>query len=88
LIRKHVVVRGLVQGVGFRYSLARAAESRGVAGWVRNRPDGTVEAAFEGDAEAVDALVRWCERGPRGAAVDDVEARDEAPEGLTRFEIR
>jgi acylphosphatase len=77
-----------VQGVGFRYSVARAAQTRGLAGWVANRPDGTVEAAFEGEPEAVDALVRFCREGPRGAVVDDVEVVEEQPEGLRGFGIR
>jgi acylphosphatase len=83
-----VIVSGGVQGVGFRISTARAANSRGLAGWVRNRADGTVEAVFEGDREAVDSLVRWCTQGPRGAHVDGVEVTEEEPEGLRGFAIR
>jgi acylphosphatase len=86
--RRHVFVHGRVQGVGFRMSVASAAGSRGVAGWVRNRPDGTVEAVFEGPADAVDSLVRWCAQGPRGADVDGVHVEDETPGGLLGFEIR
>jgi acylphosphatase len=86
--RQHVIVEGRVQGVGFRVSVVRAAQSRGVAGWVRNRPDGAVEAVFEGDADGVASLVRYCREGPRGAAVERVQVRDEEPEGLERFEIR
>lgn len=88
MVRTRVLVHGLVQGVGFRVSVARAAQARGVAGWVRNRPDGAVEAAFEGEPDAVAALVRFCRDGPRGAEVDRVDAADEPPEGATRFEIR
>jgi acylphosphatase len=77
-----------VQGVGFRYSIARAAQSRGAAGWVSNRADSTVEAVFEGEPEAVDSLVRFCREGPRGAVVDHVEVANEEPEGLTRFAVR
>lgn len=88
MIRRRVIVRGRVQGVGFRYSVARAAQSRGVAGWVSNRPDGTVEAVFEGEPEAVDSLVRFCRDGPRGAAVDRVDVVDEEPEELSRFAVR
>jgi acylphosphatase len=88
VVRRRVTVRGRVQGVGFRYAVERAAWSRGVAGWVRNRHDGTVEAVFEGDAEAVESLVRLCREGPRGAEVDCADVVDEAPEGLARFEIR
>jgi acylphosphatase len=83
-----VVVRGFVQGVGFRYSAADAARARGVAGWVRNRADGNVEAVFEGEPDAVDGMVRWCERGPRGADVAEVDVAVEPPEGLQGFEIR
>jgi acylphosphatase len=88
VVRRHVVVRGFVQGVGFRVSVAREARVRGVAGWVRNRGDGAVEALFEGPADAVDALVRWCRSGPRGAEVDAVDVEDEQPEFLAGFEIR
>ncbi len=78
-------MHGRVQGVGFRYALARAASTRGVAGWARNRPDGTLEAAFEGEPEAVESLTRFSGEGPRGAQVDRVEVFEEEPEGLTRF---
>jgi acylphosphatase len=88
MIRRQLTVHGRVQGVGFRYALARAAQTRGVAGWVANRPDGTVEAVLEGEPEAVDSLVRFCREGPRGAVVDEVEVADEEPEGLTRFAVR
>jgi acylphosphatase len=88
VIRRRVVVSGFVQGVGFRYSVVRAAESRGVAGWVRNRADGAVEAVFEGEPEAVESLVRYCEQGPRGAEVDGVEVVEEEPEGLRGFSVR
>ena len=81
-------MHGLVQGVGFRLALARAAEGRGVAGWARNCADGTVEAVLEGEPDAVDAVVRWCETGPRGAEVERVETADEAPAGLSGFEVR
>ena len=86
-VRKRVVIHGRVQGVFFRDTVRRKASSRGVAGWVSNRPDGTVEAVFEGDPEAVDSLVRFSQEGPSGADVDDVEVSDEEPEGLTGFEI-
>ena len=87
MIRRRVLVHGRVQGVFFRDTARRMAQSRGVAGWVRNNPDGTVEAAFEGDAEAVAGVVRWCNEGPRGAVVDRVEVIEEEPEGLTEFRI-
>jgi acylphosphatase len=82
-----VIVGGRVQGVFFRDTTKRTAESRGVSGWVRNNPDGSVEAVFEGPEEAVDAMVRFAREGPRGAMVEHVEVRDEEPEGLTGFRI-
>ncbi len=88
MVRRRVIVHGLVQGVGFRYAVARAARPRGLAGWVRNRGDGTVEAVLEGDRDAVDAVVRVCSEGPRGAEVSRVEVEDGTPEGLVGFEIR
>jgi acylphosphatase len=88
VVRRRVTVRGRVQGVGFRYAVERAARNRGIAGWVRNRYDGTVEAVFEGDAEAVESLVRLCREGPRGAQVDRADVVEESPEGLIHFEIR
>jgi len=87
VIRRLVVIHGHVHGVGFRFSAARAARQHGVAGWIRNCGDGTVEAAFEGRPDAVDAMVSWCEEGPRGASVDRVDVRDEPPEGLSGFRI-
>jgi acylphosphatase len=88
MVRRRVVVHGRVQGVGFRYSLARAADTRRVAGWAGNRADGTLEAAFEGEPEAVESLVRFCHEGPRGAEVERVEVFEEEPEGLPRFDAR
>jgi acylphosphatase len=85
--RKRVVVHGRVQGVFFRDTVRRQAASRGVGGWVRNRPDGAVEAVFEGPAEAVESMVSFCSRGPRGAYVDDVEVSSEPAEGLRGFEV-
>ena len=87
-VRRRVVVRGDVQGVFFRDSCRRKARSRGVAGWVTNRPDGAVEAVFEGEPDAVDALVDWCARGPRGADVASVDDTTEEPQGLSDFEVR
>jgi acylphosphatase len=83
-----VVISGLVQGVFFRDTVRRRAQAAGVGGWVRNNWDGSVEAAFEGDAESVARLVQFCRKGPRGARVDRVEIVDEEPEGLRGFEIR
>ncbi len=87
-VRRHLIVRGRVQGVAFRWSTEEEARRLGVAGWVRNLPDGRVEAVFEGTAEAVEAAVAWCHYGPRLARVDDVDVREEPPEGLADFGIR
>jgi acylphosphatase len=86
--RSHVVVHGHVQGVFFRDSCRREADARGVAGWITNRPDGAVEAVFEGEPKAVAALVDFCRRGPRGADVGSVDETSEEPEGLTGFRVR
>jgi acylphosphatase len=86
--RSRVVVRGRVQGVFFRDSVRRRAESRGVTGWVSNRRDGAVEAVFEGEPDAVASLVEYAREGPRAAEVEDVEVSDEEPQGLRGFEIR
>ena len=86
--RRRVLVHGAVQGVFFRDTTRRKATSRDVAGWVHNRPDGAVEAVFEGDRDAVESMVAFCREGPRGAEVDRVDVWDEEPEGLTGFELR
>jgi acylphosphatase len=82
-----VRVHGSVQGVSFRATCLWEAEARGVTGWARNEPDGTVSAWFEGDAEAVQAMVAWCWHGPRAARVTDVEVVDVAPQGSRRFDV-
>ena len=87
-MRKRIVAHGRVQGVFFRDSTRQHAASAGVAGWVANRPDGTVEAVLEGDAEAVEAVVAWMREGPRSADVDRLEVTDEEPEGLRGFDVR
>jgi acylphosphatase len=87
MIRRRVVVHGLVQGVFFRDTVGRQATAAGVAGWVRNTREGTVEAVFEGDPAAVERLVTLCHEGPRGARVDRVDVVEETPEGLTSFAI-
>lgn len=75
--RVRVRVRGRVQGVFFRGDARARARSLGVAGWIRNLPDGTVEALFEGDDDRVDSMVEWCRRGPPGAHVEAVDVEDE-----------
>jgi acylphosphatase len=88
VIRQRVVVHGRVQGVFFRDSARRLAAQRGVAGWVRNVPDGTVEAVFEGEPDAVERLVAFCREGPRGAAVERVDVFEEPLEGVSGFAVR
>jgi acylphosphatase len=82
------VISGRVQGVWFRDGCSREAVARGVAGWVRNLPDGRVEAAFEGAAVDVEALVDWCRHGPRRARVVGVHVVDEIPTGEPGFAVR
>jgi acylphosphatase len=87
-IARDVVVSGQVQGVFFRDRTRREAMRLGVSGWVRNCPDGTVQAHFEGPPDAVAELVRWCREGPRHAAVHEVEVSEAEPQGAGHFEIR
>lgn len=86
-VRVRVIVHGAVQGVFFRDTCRREATARGVAGWVRNLRDGTVEAVFEGSDADVRAMVDWCRHGPPLARVDQIESHPERPEGLAGFEI-
>jgi acylphosphatase len=88
IIRRRVLVRGRVQGVGFRYWTRGKAEHLGVHGWVRNRADGSVEAEVEGEPGAVSELIEVLRRGPAGASVSDVEVFDLSPDGEAGFEIR
>jgi acylphosphatase len=84
-VRRRVIVRGHVQGVFFRDTVRRQARETGVAGWVRNRPDGAVEAVFEGEPTAVEQMVSVCRQGPPQAIVESVECIEEPVEGLTHF---
>jgi len=86
--RAHVLISGRVQGVWFRASTRDKAESLSLSGWVRNIPDGRVEAVFEGDEEDVANMVRWCHAGPPMARVDRVEVEYEPLQGERGFEIR
>ena len=86
-VTQHLAIRGRVQGVGFRYSMVEEARSLGVAGWVRNRRDGSVEAVIQGGEAAVAALRQWTERGPRGAEVSEVVATPADGE-FSAFELR
>jgi acylphosphatase len=85
--RVRVIVSGHVQGVFFRTGCARAAAEHGVAGWIRNRDDGTVEAVFEGSAADVAAMIAWCQTGPPGAAVVGLESFEGSPIGERGFRI-
>jgi acylphosphatase len=88
-LRAEVIVRGFVQGVWFRQSTKDLATRLGVVGWVRNLPDGSVEAVFEGEKKKVEEIVGWCHRGPSGARVTKVEVSWETSVGeFNRFNIR
>jgi acylphosphatase len=88
VIRRRAVVAGEVQGVFFRDATRRRAESGGVAGWVANRSDGSVEAVFEGEEDEVEAMIAFCREGSSRAQVESVEVTEEEPEGLSGFEVR
>jgi acylphosphatase len=87
-VRRRVRAHGRVQGVFFRDSVRREAARRGVAGWTRNCSDGTAESVFEGDAEAVEAMVAFVRGGPGHASVSEVEVSEEPVEGLAAFDVR
>lgn len=87
MICRRVVAHGLVQGVFFRDSCRREAQKSGVRGWVRNRPDGTVEALFEGSEDDVQRMLDWVRRGPAYARVERVDVIEEQPTGHTSFVI-
>jgi acylphosphatase len=86
--RARVVIRGRVQGVFFRFETRERARSLGLAGWVRNNADGTVEAVFQGDRDRVDSMLAWCGRGPAGAHVEDVEVEWAEPRDERGFTTR
>ncbi len=88
MIRKRVLISGQVQGVFFRDSYRRLALKHGVTGWVRNLPDGRVEAVLEGPPDGVHRLVDWAHQGPSSATVTSVSVREERPEGLGAFVIK
>ncbi|MGH7363948.1 MAG: acylphosphatase [Candidatus Methylomirabilales bacterium] len=87
-VRARVVISGKVQGVYFRGTAEDEGRSRGLAGWVRNRPDGQVEAVFEGEKAAVEAVIAWCHRGPPAARVTGVAVTWEEPRGEQGFSVR
>ena len=87
-VRAHAIISGRVQGVFFRVETQRAAERFGVFGWVRNKPDGTVEAVFEGQKSVVDAVLEWCQEGPNLAVVENVDLKWQDHTGeFKRFDI-
>ena len=86
--RVHVMVHGMVQGVGYRYTMRMVAREAGAAGWVRNLGDGSVEAEVEGSPEQVDEVLAWMAHGPPGAQVDTAMVTDAAPTGDRGFEVR
>jgi len=88
VIQRRARIHGRVQGVFFRDSTRRIATEAGVAGWVANRSDGTVEAVFEGEPDAVERALAFCRHGPEGAAVERIEVSESEPEGLQGFTIR
>ena len=89
MVRKHVVIKGWVQGVFFRATVRERALARGLTGWVENTLNGNVEAVFEGDEEELENLIRWCHKGPPGAVVKEVRVRTEAYTGeFSTFSIK
>ena len=84
----HFIVRGVVQGVAFRWSTVATAQRLGVAGWVRNLPDGSVEVWAEAEAGSIEVLTAWLHEGPGGARVSEVVEEEAVPAGLEGFEIR
>jgi len=87
MVRAHVYISGKVQGVGYRLSTQEEAVKLGLTGWVKNLPDGRVEAVLEGEATAVEQMIQWCHQGPRAAIVRDVIVERETPEGLATFQV-
>jgi len=88
-IRRRVVISGRVQGVNFRYYTRAMARQVGAGGWVRNLPDGSVEAVIEGAPEVVDAVIAWCRKGAPASRVDELKVYEEPPTAeFTDFDIR
>ena len=89
MVRARLLISGIVQGVGYRWSCSREAKGRGLAGWVRNLPDGRVEALLQGTREQVEGMIKWCYRGPSEAQVSDIAvAYEDAGDDLKDFGIR
>ncbi len=87
-IRRRIVAHGQVQGVFFRAGVKEQADAYGIAGWARNRADGSMEASFEGPENAVEQLVAWCADGPEKARVNRLDVMEEAPQGVAGFRVR
>ncbi|WP_421774155.1 acylphosphatase [Gracilimonas sp.] len=88
-MKKHIFISGRVQGVGFRHFTKTSARSLGVNGWVRNLPDGRVEAVLQGDEQLVDQLIEKCKKGPRSAYVQNIEVEEEkGEESYTSFDVK
>lgn len=87
IVRAHLRIYGRVQGVGFRWSMQREARKLGVSGWIRNLPNGSVEAVIEGERERVEALIGWAHQGPSWARVTRVEVSWETPKGEKGFRV-
>ncbi len=86
--RLHIIVYGIVQGVGYRYSTYRKALQLGIKGWVRNKSDGSVEAIFEGPRDKLEEMLSWCQKGPSGAIVSDIcFSWEDGPPQYGNFEI-
>lgn len=88
VIRIHVFVSGRVQRVGYRYHTIQEATRLNLAGWVKNLPDGRVEAVFEGEKAVVEQMIQWCHKGPEAASPTHVEVHSEPPQGLKGFELQ
>ena len=89
MVRAHLLISGIVQGVGYLYYTRREAQGLGITGWVRNLEDGRVEALLQGPREQVERLIKWCYRGPEGARVSDIAvAYEEAADEFRDFGIR
>jgi len=86
-IRAHVWISGKVQGVGYRLSTQQQARKAGVSGWVKNLPDGGVEAVFEGEKDAVEQMIQWSHYGPSAAVVKNVDVEYETAQGLSEFQV-
>jgi acylphosphatase len=87
IIRTHLIISGKVQGVGYRYYTAQQAKKLGITGWVKNLPDGRVEAIFEGTQQTITEMINWCRQGPSAAQVTDITINHEKPQGHKKFEI-